>query len=56
MSAAVVNAALLEFAERIARKSTHQEDENGIEPDDAVWLLGELIKDARKLVEKASNQ
>ena len=56
MSAPDASDALLEFARRIARKSTHQEDENGIEPDDAVWLLGELIKDARKLVEKASNQ
>ena len=48
-----INAELLEFAKRIARKSTHQEDENGIEPDDAVWLLGSLIKDARGLVAKA---
>jgi len=50
---AQINADLLAFAERIARKSTHQEDENGIEPDDAVWLLGALIKDARELVAKA---
>tara|TARA_R110000868_G_scaffold139147_1_gene353884 strand:- start:441 stop:641 length:201 start_codon:yes stop_codon:yes gene_type:complete len=53
VSASGVNADLLQFAKRIARKSTHQEDENGIEPDDAVWLLGILIKDARELVKKS---
>jgi len=51
-----INADLLEFAERIARKSTHQEDDNGIEPDDAVWQMGEWIKQAREILRKKDTQ